>query len=804
MKARSFLIAATLVWASLSLGSKIFPEKEVLKIAGPQQPITIIKDRYGISHIYAQTQEDLFFAQGINVAADRLFQLEIWRRQATGTMAEILGPKALRRDIGTRLLKYRGDITQEMKFYHPHGEEIIRAFVRGINAYIDLTRKEPGLLPLEFRLVGIVPGLWTPEVVISRHNGLFRNVGSEVELARAVGIAGPERLWELLNLHPGKPDLRPADGIVLGSIPDRVLGLYREAREPVQFGPGDLSPAAAAVTKIQSQPRAFPFLSSIGSDGMEGSNCWAVSGPLAAGGSPLLASDPHRDLQIPSLRYWVHLNAPGWNVIGGGEPALPGVSIGHNENGAWGLTIFSADQEDLYVYQTNPAHSDQYLYQGRWEDMNIIKEEILVKGGEPFQAVLKFTRHGPVLFEDAERHAAYALRAAWLQTGCAPYLSSLRTDQARTWPEFREAVFNNRTPSLNMIWASRSGDIGWQATGLTPHRTNWPGLLPVPGDGRFEWSGFIPAAEMPSLYNPAEGFVATANEDNLPAGYPYSVGYLWAEPFRIQRIREFLGCRRKIGLGEMTSLQQDFLSIPARRLCPLLKRVKSADDLVQKCLDLLGRWDFILAPDSASAAVYVAWQRTLLENLTTLVFPEGLRGGVPGKSLAKMISWIEVPGSHPDLGGEEARDRLLLESLGQAAALLKKTFGPEIARWRYGDEKFHHVRLRHPLSQAVDSELRRSLDLGPRPRGGNGETVNNTSNTNNQESGATFRMAVDLADWDAALGSNMPGQSGDAKSPHYSDLFELWTEGRYFPVYFTPEKIRAAAERILRLVPQAD
>jgi penicillin amidase len=795
MKVRSLslLLAGALVLASLGPGAEVSPEKETLKIAGLEQPVEIIKDRYGVSHIFARNQKDLFFTQGFNVAADRLFQLEMWRRQATGTMAEILGPKALQRDIGARLLKYRGDITQEMSFYHPQGEEIIRSFVRGINAYIDLTQKDPALLPLEFGWLGIAPGYWTPEVVVSRHNGLFRNAVSEVELARAVLVARPDNLQELLNLHPGKPDLRPAEGIAFGSISDRVLELYREAREPVRFDPEDLSPSAAeARPGPPFRPWVFPSLCADEPEGIEGSNCWAVSGRLTTGGAPLLASDPHRDLQIPSLRYWVHLCAPGWNVIGGGEPALPGVSIGHNEDGAWGLTIFSADQEDLYAYETNPADPDEYRYEGRWEKMETVKEEILVKGRPPVEAVLKFTRHGPVLFEDAERHAAYALRAAWLQTGCAPYLSSLRTDQARSWPEFREAVFRNRTPSLNMIWADRSGDIGWQATGLTPHRSNWPGLLPVPGDGRFEWSGFIPPSELPSLHNPADGLVATANEDNLPAGYPYAVGYLWAEPFRIQRIREFLGSRRKMDLADMTSLQQDFLSLPARRLCALIKGLKSDDELVQKCLALLDSWDYVLAPDSAAAAVYVAWQRELLADLTARAFPEGLREGVPGKSLSKMISWIETPGDHPEL----------LESLAEAAAHLKEIFGPETAGWRYGDEKFHHVRLRHSMSAAVSAELGRSLDLGPRPRGGNGETVNNTSNADKQESGATFRMVVDLSDWDKALACNMPGQSADPKSPHYSDLFGLWTEGRYFPAYFTREKIQGIAEKAIRLWPQ--
>jgi penicillin amidase len=325
---------------------KSFPADIRLPIEGLLQPVEIIKDRWGIAHIYAQNQDDLFFAQGFNVASDRLFQLEIWRRQATGTFAEILGKKAVQRDIGARLLKFRGELKKELNSYHPRGEEIVSAFVKGINAYVDRVLNNPDLLPIEFRLLGITPGHWTPEVVVSRHNGLFGNATSEIRLAQGVRAIGPEKLKEFLDLHPGNPDLRPADGLDLTLITDQVLALYEEARSPLLFAPEDIVDSAARASIVASRAPAvlWPLLFEPVPSPLQGSNNWAISGRLTGSGFPFLANDPHRALQIPSLRYWVHLVAPGWNVIGGGEPALPGVSIGHNDFGAWGLTIFSSDQ----------------------------------------------------------------------------------------------------------------------------------------------------------------------------------------------------------------------------------------------------------------------------------------------------------------------------------------------------------------------------------------------------------------------------------------------------------------------------
>ncbi|MFB0564264.1 MAG: penicillin acylase family protein, partial [Candidatus Aminicenantaceae bacterium] len=536
--------------------------KEAILVKGLIQSVEIIKDPWGISHIYARNQKDLFFAQGLNVARDRLFQLEIWRRQASGTLAEILGRKALKKDIGTRLLKARVNLKQELNHYHLQGEEIITSFVRGINAYINLTRENPELLPLEFKLLGIKPRLWSPEIVISRHNGLFRNARAEVAIAKTVHFIGKEKTRSLLNLHPGNPSLAVDRKIDQSLISDKILELYRAARSAVKFGPEDIVlsdyrnlMAKGSFSDLSLLPRSESFL-----EAESGSNNWVVSGSLTFTRGPMMANDPHRTQQIPSLRYWVHLVAPGWNVIGGGEPALPGVSIGHNEYGAWGLTIFAIDQEDLYIYETNPANPNQYFYQDSWEEMKVIREKIPVKGEPEVTADLKFTRHGPVLYEDKKNHKAYALRAAWLEIGASPYLASLRMDQSRNWEEFREACSFSRTPSENMVWADREGNISWQAVGITPIRKNWNGLLPVPGDGGYEWQGFIPIKELPHAANPPEGYIATANQDNIPEDYPQPLGFIWTDPYRFARLQEFLGSGRKLTMMEMMNLQQDVLS----------------------------------------------------------------------------------------------------------------------------------------------------------------------------------------------------------------------------------------------------
>ncbi len=553
---------------------------ESLRISGLKDSVEILKDRWGISHIYAKNESDLFLAQGYNVARDRLFQLELWRRQATGAMAEILGKKELRRDIGNRLFMYRGDLTQELNWYHPHGAAIVQSFVDGINAYIAETRRNPALLTPEFKMLGIKPGNWTPAVVISRFNGLLGNVTQELNIALAIRAIGVERVKDLDYFQPADPDLDLDPAIDASLLSRNVLGLYSAFRTPLRFTAEDLGAeyrdnsidrehALAQLGESAEYPSAVE-LSQRRQD--VGSNNWVVSGKLTASGYPMMMNDPHRQIDVPSLRYWVHLVAPGWNVIGGGEPSLPGVSIGHNESGAWGLTIFGTDSEDLYVYDTNPDNPSQYKYAGGWESMTVIRESIPVKGAQPAQVELKYTRHGPVVFEDKPHHKAYAVRAAWLEIGGAPYLASLRMDQARSWQEFRDACAYSRIPAENMVWADRDGNIGYQAVGIAPQRPNWSGLLPVPGDGRYEWDGFLPIKALPHVENPEKGFFNTSNNYLIPPGWPYkeALHYTWADPYRADSVEQFLRSGRMFTVADMMRFaEQCFLDSRARTGPPL-------------------------------------------------------------------------------------------------------------------------------------------------------------------------------------------------------------------------------------------
>ncbi len=805
---RSACVAALACFAATpAAAQRTIDHADTLNLGGLQHPVEILRDHWGVSHIYAKNEHDLFFAQGYTAARDRAFQFELWRRQATGTLAEVLGSRELERDRGARLFKFRGDMKAELVHYHPHGQAIVEAFVDGINTFVDEAARNPSLIPIELRMLGLKPGRWTPEVVISRHQGLLGNITEELELGRQVAAFGPALVEKVEWFHPGpgSPQLALDPMIDKAALSAPILALYEAFRAPVRFQPADLR------TAYRNDTTAARRLAALDSTALEdirvnqrrdiGSNNWVATGTRTLSGRAVMANDPHRAQSAPSLRYFVHLNAPGWNVIGGGEPVIPGVSIGHNEHGAWGLTVFGTDGEDLYVYKTNPANPGQYQYRGAWETMRVVRESIPVKGQAAAPTVFKYTRHGPVVYEDTARHLAYAVRAAWMEPGGAPYLASLRMDQARTWEEFREACSYSNIPGENMIWADVAGNIGWQSVGIAPIRPKSSGLVPVPGDGRFDWAGFLPIKEKPHAYNPHEGFIATANANLTSENYLHrnAIGWTWADPYRVARISEVLGSGRRMSMMDMMRLQNDYTSIPARSLVPLLAGLTAGNATTERARTMLLAWNNVLDKNSVEAGIYEAWFRHLAPAIAQVVIPDAAARMRRGVSTKRLIEWVTAPGGDFGANPIARRDSLLLATLEAGVAELTQRYGADMSGWAWG--RYHYVTLRHPMSAAIGPELRSQFEVGPWPRGGDGNTPGSTGNAENQTAGASFRFIVEAGDWDTAVGTNTPGQSGDVSSPHYRDLFELWKNDRYFPVKYSRSAVEGVTEARTILAP---
>jgi penicillin G amidase len=745
---KAFWVSLSFCIISVAINAQT-KSKLSFSIKGLISKVEVYKDQWGINHIYAKNQHDLFFTQGYCAAKDRLFQFEIWRRQATGTVAEILGARELKRDIGTRLFKYRGDLKKEYNHYHPQGEAIIKAYTDGVNAYIEEAIAKPNLLPIEFKLLNILPGKWTPEVVISRHQGLLGNISEELSIGRAVAKAGASKVKELMWFHPKEPNLNIDPSIDTASLNNNILELYHAYRKDIVFETADINKAEEdpdAVMNILNHPETIQ--PELFEHGIEGSNNWIVSGKRTASGHTMLANDPHRKIAVPSLRYMVHLVAPGWNVIGGGEPEIPGVSIGHNKAGAWGLTIYETDGEDLYVYDLNPNNLSQYRYKDHWEKMKTISEKIAVKNADSSLITLRYSIHGPITYIDSLNHKAYAVKCAWLEPGGAPYMASLRIDQAKNWESFREACSYSHIPGENMIWADTAGNIGWQAVGIIPIRKNFSGLVPVPGDGRFEWQGYLPIKERPHEYNPAKGFLATANQNVTPENYKQwnAVGYTWADAFRGNRINEVLAQDAHMTIAKMKSLQTDYTSIPARNLVPMLLKLHFENDLTKKSVDQLKGWDYVLDKNSVAAAIYAIWERQLMKQAAKDFVPENIKDLI-SIQLTTLISWLESPDSKFGKNAIEGRDAFLVKTFESAVVELEKKLGSDLQYWQYGQDKFKHISLMHPLNSIVNQSLKNQLNLGPLPRGGNSYTPGSTGGADNQLSGASFRFITDTGNW---------------------------------------------------------
>jgi penicillin amidase len=734
-------------------------------IRGLRDAVDVIRDRWGVPHIYARNTDDLFFAQGYVQAQDRLWQMELWRRYNGGRLAEIVGAPAVEHDRLLRLIQYQGPWDDsEFTIYHPEARQIFTAFANGVNAYIEGHRDN---LPVEFKLTGITPAPWTLSDVVMRVPARsLASARAEIRFALTVARLGPAEATRRSRPDPFI-EVQVPRGLDLSMFSEDVLAGLGSTLPVVPF------PRPPLLDSFRSGSGAEASLDFGTPEDSPGSNNWVVSGKRTASGAAILANDPHRQVSNPSLRYIVHLNAPGWDVVGATEPAIPGVAIGHNGRVGWGLTIVGTDYDDVFVEELNPENPNQAKWQGQWYPLRIVDDTIQVRGEAARKIQRKYSRHGPIFYEDRARHRAFALRSTLQERGTAEYLGALRLNQASLTPTCREFLKFQQyylAPSENMICGDVDGNIGWHASALTPRRAGgWDGRLPVPGSGEYSWNGF--RDDLPFEYNPERGWIATANHNIHPAGYFPPLFFKSAPYSRFDRLNQLLANATGLRVEDFERFQYDTTWPYIEAEKSLLRGWTSDVADVEWARQTIVEWDGRYVIDSVAPSLHSHWRRNL-DNESLDLDGWLTRGGV-GSSAFRIATADQT----------KARLTAARSALEKAVEALRKSLGPDRQQWRWG--RLNRSEFPHPLLKA--------FDLPGVERNGGGETV--------AAIGATYRHVLDFADLDNSRATNTPGQSGQPGSPFYGNLREGWAKGQYFPLRYRRAAVEEAAAHRLVLVP---
>lgn len=805
MKTRYSLLTALGLSASAALASRRWLRRSlpqtrgVVYLRGLQAPAEVIRDRWGIPHIYAESNEDLFFAQGYVHAQDRLWQMEFQRRLGSGQLAELVGARALYADRFTRILGFRRAAEAGAAALDEETHALAEAYVAGINAFLDSGHP----LPVEFRLLRRRPEPWSVVDLLVWGGvlawGLSGNWEAELMRATLVERYGPEGALHF-EVFPA-PDYRT---------------ILPSARSAEAEGPGEAEKLLAAyrAARLYLQP-AGPGL---------GSNNWVLSAARTTTGAPLLANDPHLPPLLPAIWYINHLSGGDFQVAGASLPGLPGVIIGHNAHIAWGVTNAFTDVQDLYIEQFHPDDPTRYLYQGHWENAQVIEEVIRVRGRRrPHVERVRLTRHGPVISDLITRRpgsadgqpgpSEFALR--WVGHDPNQTLHAIfALNRAQDWESFRAALRHWHAPGQNFVYADTAGNIGYVLASRVPLRAQGDGLLPVPGwDGEHEWTGFIPFDELPQAFNPAEGYIVTANNRIAGPDYPYTLTTEWLADWRAARIAQMIAARPRVSPEDCATMQMDLYALPAERIVPHLLRLAPEDADEAAALEALRTWDRRLTADSVAATIYEgvvlhllnqvlkAWLGT--DDTAYLVRPLGDYPTSPFHDhlFDLTISALEKGGSVwlPD------REAALRQALRATVTDLKRRFGPEMARWRWG--RLCRLVFQHPLGAV--RPLAYFFNRGPYPLGGDGYTVRQADFPATWPPGRVhiipgYRQVLDLSDWDRTRVIVAPGQSGHPASRHYADLVRPWLRGELVPLLWRREKVQEEAQARLHLEPLLD
>ena len=762
---------------------------------GIESPVEIIRDRWGVPHIYAQNAQDLLFAQGFVHAQDRLWQMDFQRRLVAGQLSEVLGAETIEVDRWMRIIGMHRVAEKEVPLLSEDETALLQAYTAGVNARI-----QAGRLPLEFALLRYRPRPWTLADSLSWSKmlswTLSVNWESELIRARLIDRLGPERAAELEPPYPGDPSL-----IIPPGVDYSTLGTVAQDRATV----------------------SRPFVGPAAHQGL-GSNNWVLAGERTTTGRPLLANDMHLLMSAPAIWYENHLHGGGWHVSGTTFPGIPGIVAGHNEHVAWGFTNGFADVQDLYLEKSRQSENGrlQFLTPEGWQDATLIPETIEVRGQEPVTETVIVSRHGPIinsLAPDLAGDQPLALR--WTSLEPRPMFSALfGMNLAHDCGEFRQALNRWAAPVQNVVYADTAGDIAYTLAGLIPLRAGGDGRVPVPGwTDEYEWTGYIPFVELPHLWNPSQNYIVTANNRVADDHYPHWLSADYCQGDRAQRIVELLAATPQHSLESIQRMQQDQLSPTARAVAAILAQHKTADPELQTIIDLFKEWDGHLAAGSAAAAVYQVFMRQAIrvlleEKLGDATLYYAGKGPTPllmDRSILAHRSWewlaqvLAEPDSHwfqtSQLQGRQAVLDHILQATRQS--LIEK-LGPDMADWRW--DKLHQLTLAHTLGRATP--LDKLFNRGPYPLGGDHNTVwasgaNAFDLDSNNVVGPPFRLIADLSDWNQTLGVLAPGQSGQVGSPHYSDQVEDWLHGRYHPMPFDRPAVEKVARDRLWLRPAA-
>jgi penicillin amidase len=802
------LLIVVLVWGYWKIRRSYPQVAGSLAVAGLSAPVEVVRDRWGVPHLFARNERDLFFAQGYVHAQDRLWQMQFNRTVASGRLSSLFGEAPLPADRYLRTIGLRRSAEKDYELLSAETRGFLQNYADGVNAFL---KTHEGRLPIEFTVLNVDPEPWTPVDTLawSRALSLNLSLNSPLELTRLRMAAklSPEAIRQLIPPYPAAgPFIVPSPAVPV----------------PALEAPAKLVSAASG----DFLRRLAPFVPALGRPELTwGSNSWVVHGSRTATGKPLLANDTHLGLAMPSVWYEIGLHGGRFDVTGYSLAGLPFVIMGQNRRAAWGVTNLNADVQDVYLEKLDdPKEPRKALFEGKWEDLHRDRESIPVKGKDSVILEVLSTRHGPLMqrvLPEWKDTRPLALR--WASAEGSRLLDAISAvDRAGNWQEFHRALSLWDTPSLNFTYADVDGNIAYQSTARVPLRApGHSGIEPVPGwTGQYEWQGFIPYEAMPSALNPPAGYVVTANHKVVPDGYPYTLTNDWPPPERARRINELVAADTSVTVDDMKAFQADIVLDAAGRMRPSLLAAMSipgaepSDEPGRKALAAVRAWDLRFDKNAAAPAVFSAWLRFLLPDTFQDELGKDLMEG-PAKGLVFMQTdmfaamlerpndpWFDDKGTPKTV---ETRDDIVRRSFSEAVAWLVDKLGDDPADWKWGD--LHKISFRHqPLGLSPVAPLNWIFNSPTLPLPGEGSTVNaNGGDPDNDFEvgfGPSQRFIADLSDLSRSIAVNSTGQASFPFHPHRDDQARMWAAGEYHPVLAGREAARAQAESVLTLTPE--